>query len=476
MNFENLDSRLRGNDGIERGNDYISASTRQGASTVRGSWDWVTMTMCCSADELRTKGEQIYDLIKTLYPICRSITGEGVRATLRIIKERIPLDIRQIPSGTKVFDWTVPKEWNIKDASFTDSAGRKIVDFRDSNLHVLNYSVPVNRKMPLAELREHLFTLPEHPDWIPYLTTYYRQDWGFCLTHRQYQQLKDDVYHVVIDATLENGYMNWGEMYLPGKTDKEVLLTCYICHPSLCNDNLSGPAVLAFLADYLQGIDRKYSYRFLFIPETIGAITWLSLNETAVHKIEHGLVATCLGDPGKSTYKKSRRGNAVIDGAAQQVLAESGQPYEILDFFPSGSDERQFCSPGFDLPVGSLMRTPYARFPEYHTSADNLDLVAPEYLADSFAKYVKIVSILEQNGRYVNLNPKCEPQLGRRGLYQMIGGRKGNSTDQSALLWVLNFSDGSHSLLDIAVRSGLRFDQIRSAADVLLEKKLLRPV
>ncbi len=421
-------------------------------------------------------GQEMYNLTKKLYPICRSITGDGVRKTLKILKEHIPIKIYEVPTGTKVFDWTVPKEWNVKDAYVKNSKGEKIIDFKKSNLHVLNYSIPVHRRIPLEELKKHLFILSDYPDWIPYLTSYYEENWAFCLTHRQYEKLEEDVYEVVIDSTLKDGNLTFGELCIKGSSEDEVLFSSYICHPSLCNDNLSGIVLLTFLAKELLNTDLKYSYRFLFIPETIGAITWLSLNEDKVSKIKHGLVATCVGDTGKSTYKKSRNGDAVIDQVVEKVLIDSGKPYEIIDFFPSGSDERQFCSPGFNLPIGSLMRTPYGCFPEYHSSADNLDFVRPECLADSFGKYIKVIFILENNIICLNLNPKCEPQLGRRGLYKMIGGQKSSDINELVLFWVLNLSDGTNSLLDISIRSGMSFKQIKDAADALLAKGLLRVV
>jgi aminopeptidase-like protein len=342
----------------------------------------------------------------------------------------------------------------------------------------LNYSIPINKKSSLKELKEHLFTLPEHPDWIPYRTTYFEENWGFCLTQKQYAQLKDDLYEVVIDSTLKEGSLTYGELFLEGEIEDEVLFTCYVCHPSMCNDNLSGVSLLTFLAKYLSGIKRRYSYRFLFIPETIGAITWLCMNENRVSKIKHGLVATCLGDAGKSTYKKSRQGNAVIDRVAIHVLENSYTEYNIIDFFPNGSDERQFCSPAFNLPVGSLMRTRYGLFLEYHTSADNLEFVKKEYLYDSFVKYLDIIIILEQNKTYLNLNPKCEPQLGKRGLYSMIGAQKdGNeNNEETAFFWVLNLSDGKHSLLDISERSGFKFEIIKKTADILHSNDLLKEI
>jgi aminopeptidase-like protein len=419
-------------------------------------------------------GQEMYELIAELYPLCRSITGDGLRKTLNILKRHIPLDIHEVPTGTPVFDWTVPKEWNIRDAYVKNSKGEKIIDFNRSNLHVVNYSTPIRKMVRLKELQEHLFTLPDYPEWIPYRTSYYRENWGFCLSYKQFLTLEDDEYEVCIDASLQDGYLTYGEYYLKGKEPDEVLLSCHICHPSLCNDNLSGVALLTFLAKSLRTLPLRYSYRLLFIPGTIGSITWLCLNEAQTSRIKHGLVLACVGDPGRSTYKKSRRGDAEIDKAVAHVLKHSGQEYEIMDFFPYGYDERQFCSPGFNLPVGCLMRTPHSRYPEYHTSADDLDFVRSEYLADSFAKYLRVVDILENNKVYVSQNPKCEPQLGRRGLYASIGGQTANRIPELAMLWALNFSDGCHSLLAIADKADLEFGIIRDAADALSKYNLLK--
>lgn len=395
-------------------------------------------------------GKAMHQLIAELYPICRSITGDGVRKTLQILQQHIPLEIREVPTGTEVFDWTVPKEWNIRDAYIKNSKGEKIVDYQQCNLHVVNYSVPVHQKMSLAELKTHLHTLPESPQWIPYRTSYYKENWGFCLSYEQYAALPEDEYEVYIDSSLDAGHLTYGEFYLPGETDAEVLISCHTCHPSLANDNLSGIAVAIALAKFLQQTSRRYSYRFLFIPGTIGSITWLCQNESQVSRIQHGIVLTCIGDPGKSTYKKSRRGDAEIDRAFAHVLQHSGQDYEMIDFFPYGYDERQFCSPGFNLAVGCLMRSQHGEFPEYHTSADNLDFVQPEYLVDSLNKCQAAIEILEGNQVYINQNPKCEPRLGKRGLYRGIGGEKEGAVNEMALLWILNLTDGQHSLLDIA--------------------------
>lgn len=419
----------------------------------------------------------MYGLVSELYPTCRSITGDGVRATLARLQHIVPLAVHEVPTGTAAFDWNVPKEWNIRDAYVKDSTGRRVVDFRASNLHVVNYSVPVRAEMTLDELRPRLFTLPEHPDWIPYRTSYYREDWGFCLTHRQLQGLGDGRYEVCIDSTLEAGSLTYGEAYLPGETDEEVLISSHCCHPSLCNDNLSGMAVAAHLAHHLAALPhRRYSYRFVFVPGTIGAITWLSRNVAGLGRIRHGFVLALVGDPGQTTYKKSRRGDAVIDRAFQHVLSHSGAPYAVEEFEPLGYDERQYCSPGINLPVGCLMRTPHGRYPQYHTSADDLQLVRPEALADSWAKCVAAVEVLEGEGRYRNLSPNCEPQLGRRGLYRAMGGLTDQGQIEQALLWVLNYSDTRHSLLDVAERSRLPFPIIRKAADLLLEHGLLEAI
>jgi aminopeptidase-like protein len=409
-------------------------------------------------------GVQMYSLIRELYPVTRSISGDGVRETLRQIATHIPLKIHEVPTGTQVFDWMVPNEWNIRDAYVKNADGHKVVDFTRSNLHVVNYSIPINVRMPLAELRGHLHTLPEHPDWIPYKTSYYQERWGFCLTQNQLDRLPEGIYEAVIDASLTEGYLTYGEYYLPGTSSDEVLVSCHVCHPSLCNDNLSGISLSTFLAKQVSAQAHRYSYRFLFVPGTIGPITWLALNEHATTRIKHGLVVSNVGDAGNMTYKKSRRGDAEIDRVVEYVLRSSGNPYELRDFSPCGYDERQYCSPGFDLPVGSLTRTPSGHYPEYHTSADDLNFVRPEHLEYSFNTYLAVIDTLERNKHYVNQNPKCEPQLGKRGLYHTMGGNVGRNEAELAMLWVLNLSDGRHSVLDIAERSALRFCAVHAAA------------
>jgi aminopeptidase-like protein len=420
-------------------------------------------------------GLELHRFAAELYPICRSITGGGIRRTLGLIQGRIPIQISEVPTGTPVFDWTVPKEWNIQDAYIKRADGKRVVDFHQHNLHVLNYSTPVHATIPLSQLKSHLFTLPENPDWIPYRTSYYLENWGFCLSDNQMLALEDGDYEVCIDSTLQDGRLVYGECYLPGRSKEEILISCHACHPSLANDNLSGLSVATFLAQFLSGRDLRYSYRFLFIPGTIGAITWLARNRETVERIRHGLVLTCIGDAGGFHYKKSRRGNAEIDRAVAQVLRHSGEPGEILEFSPDGYDERQYCSPGFDLPVGCLMRSVWGKFPEYHTSADNLDFIRPEQLAKSLRICAAVMDVLEDNRRYRNLSPFCEPQLGRRNLYGSVGGQA-PGLEISARLWVLNLSDSEHSLLDIADRSGLPFAVIRDAAELLCENKLLAVV
>ncbi|MBW6504130.1 DUF4910 domain-containing protein [bacterium] len=425
---------------------------------------------------LRDAGNWMYRFIEELYPICRSITGEGTRETLRRIALQIPIGIHEVASGTKAFDWAVPKEWNVRDAYVRNEAGDRVIDFRKSNLHLLNYSMPFQGKVSLETLREHLFTLPDQTELIPYRTSYYKENWGFCVSQRHAESLRDPEYEVCIDADLKDGSLTYGECFIQGTSDREVLFSCHVCHPSLCNDNLSGITLATWLAKHLLSKKLEYSYRFLFLPGTIGAIAWLSRNEHLVSRIYHGLVVACVGDPGTPTYKKSRRGNAEIDRAVQQVLLKRGSRFSVREFTPYGYDERQYCSLGFDLPVGSLTRTPHGEYPEYHTSADDLNLVRAEFLADSLSIYLEVIEVLESNNTYRNLFPKCEPQLGKRGLYRLVGGNPDAGQREMALLWVLNMSDGNHSLLEIGERSGVSFRHLRHAADLLLENGLLSEV
>jgi aminopeptidase-like protein len=419
-------------------------------------------------------GAEIFQLASEIFPICRSITGDGVRETLRHMAAHIALDVTEVPSGTKVFDWTVPREWNVRDAYILDGSGKRIVDFKASNLHVLNYSVPVRKQVSLEELKQHLYSLPEQPDVIPYRTSYYAENWGFCIPHRLLESLHEDVYKVVIDSNLKDGFLTYGEHVHEGASDDEVLISTHLCHPSLANDNCSGMALLTHLAKRLKAANTRYTYRFLFAPGTIGAITWLARNEDKVARIKHGLVISGVGDGGGPSYKRSRRGNAEIDQALAHVLRHSGHKASILDFSPYGYDERQYCSPGFDLPVGMLQRSQYDKYPQYHTSADNLDFIQAKHLRDSYDIITSALNVLEGNRYFRNALPKCEPQLGRRGLYAAIGNEKENGHKRMAMLWVLNLSDGEHSLLDIAQRSDIPFAIIRSTAETLVNEGLLR--
>ena len=418
-------------------------------------------------------GREMHEFISRLYPICRSISGNGVRSTLDLVSERIPLSVSEVPSGTTVFDWTIPLEWNIRDAYLNDPSGRRVVSFSDSNLHVLNYSAPVRRKIPFSELRTHIFTDPAHPDAVPYRTSYYRENWGFCMSHRQFEALPDGEYEAVIDSTLAPGSLTYGEYLLRGESEDEVLLSSHVCHPSLCNDNLSGIAVSTFVAAALARRKTRLSYRFLFAPGTIGAVSWLARNEEHAPRIRHGLVLTSVGDRADLTYKRSRRGDTVTDRAVLLALRDSKRPLRIEPWSPYGYDERQFCSPGFDLAVGCLMRSVHGTFPEYHTSNDNLEFVDPDKLADSVEFVLSVIDIFENNHTYVNQSPKCEPQLGKRGLYRATGA-VGLGDENLAMLWMLSLSDGRHSVLDIAEKSEMPFPLLHSAATALASADLLK--
>jgi aminopeptidase-like protein len=418
-------------------------------------------------------GRELYALAEELYPICRSITGDGVRQTLRRIGDIVPLTVHEVPSGTHALDWTVPPEWNIRDAWIASTDGRRVVDFRASNLHVVNYSRPIRARVGREALQAHLHSLPERPDLIPYRTTYYADTWGFCVSERQRETLRDDEYDVCIDATLAPGSLTYGEVVIPGRTSDEFLLSAHVCHPSLANDNLSGIVTLVGAIQHLLQKPCRYTYRVLFAPGTIGALTWLAAHEADVHRIRHGIVVTCLGDSGRFTYKRSRRDDAEIDRAVEHVLRHAHPDFQVRRFSPDGYDERQYCSPGFNLPVGRLTRTPNGEYPEYHTSADNLDLITPEALAESALVLTTILDVVDDNEAFINTNPKGEPQLGRRGLYRSLGGATDSSRIEDAIRWTLNLSDGRHTLLDIAERSELPFDVVRVAANLLADHGLL---
>jgi aminopeptidase-like protein len=412
-------------------------------------------------------GEEIFAFVAEIYPICRSITGRGVRETWRAIGAHIKLEVHEVPTGTAVFDWVIPREWNIRDAYIKNERGEKVLDFARSNLHVMSYSVPVRQRISLAELKQHVYTLPDQPDLIPYRTSYYAENWAFCMPHRLLNSLRDETYEVFIDSSLTDGYLTYGEYVHKGETEDEFLLSAHVCHPSLANDNCSGVALLTHLAKRMAGVRTRYSYRFLFAPGTIGAITWLARNEDHCQRIKHGLVISMVGDGGGPTYKKSRSGDSRIDRAVVHTIRHSGLTPTILDFSPYGYDERQYCSPGLNLPVGLFQRSKFGEIPQYHTSADNLDFIAPNHLALSYRLIAETLDVVENDMVYCNTIPKCEPQLGRRGLYGMIGGDKDAAAANMAMLWILNLSDGMHSLLDIAERANLPFAIIRKTALLL---------
>ena len=417
-------------------------------------------------------GQRLHEFAAQLYPICRSITGNGVRQTLALIRRRIPLVVHEVPTGTRIFDWEVPLEWNIEDACVIDTHGRRVVDFQQHNLHLVSYSEPVAQTVSLRELSPRLHVLPSRPDWIPYRTSYYQRSWGFCMSARARGQLAEGQYRVEVKSSLARGALTYAELAIPGRTREEVLFFTHICHPSLANDNTSGMSVATALAEWIAREPRRFTYRFVFAPGTIGSLTWLKRNAARLPRIRHGLVLTLLGDRGSLTYKRSRRENSEIDAIGAQI---AGGPAAVIPFTPYGYDERQFCSPGFDLPVGRLTRSVNGGYPEYHTSADNLELITPESLEESLEACKNAVEIIEGNGRYLNLNPQGEPRLGKHGLYGAMGGREPVEREH-ALLWVLNQSDGVHSLLDIAQRSGLSFAAVQAAARDLQQAKLLRPM
>jgi aminopeptidase-like protein len=428
----------------------------------------------CDLD--RQPGIDVYGLIREMFPINRSLTGEGVRKTLAIVARHIDITLHEIATGTAVLDWHVPMEWNIRSGTIKALDGRCLVDFAENNLHVLGYSKPVSGVFSRSELARHVFTLPEQPDLIPYRTGYYADDWGFCLPDRRWQGMMDEFYRVEIDSELSPGSMTYGEFFVPGETRSEVLITSHVCHPSLANDNLSGNAIMTALAKRQAKRRGRLGYRFLFLPATIGAITWLARNETILDRIEHGLVLTCLGDDGPFHYKQSRKG-ATIDQAVAHVLKHRGEPHGLMPFNPYGYDERQFCSPGFNLPVGCLMRGVHGTFIEYHTSADNLDFVKPEALDRSYAILEELLDLLDKNRTYERVDGRGEPQLGRRGMYRAIAGqREAGGATQMDLLWLLNLADGQHSLLDMAIRADVPFAGLEAAARLALDAGLIRLV
>lgn len=418
-------------------------------------------------------GHELHRLAAELYPICRSITGQGVRQTLGVIGGRVPLMVHEVPSGSAVYDWEVPHEWNIEDAAVFSSDGARVVDFQKHNLHIVGYSEPVAITLPLAELAPRLHSLPEHPAWIPYRTSYYERSWGFCLSHDTRRAMRAGRYRVEIKASLRPGSLTYGEFTVPGSSREEVLFFTHVCHPSLANDNSSGMAVATALAQWVAGESRRYTYRFVFAPGTIGSLCWLKRNERQLARVRAGLVLGLMGDSGPLTYKMSRGENTLADRIGQYVVSQLDPPGRVLPFSPYGYDERQLCSPGFNLPVGRLTRSVNGGYPEYHSSADDLTLIRPDCLEQSLAACRLFVTVLEQDGSYVNQCQKGEPRLGKRGLYGSIGGGSPAEREE-AMLWLLNQSDGSKPLLDIARRSGLPFAIIHEAAMELEKARLLR--
>ncbi len=421
----------------------------------------------------QTSGNALHALAAELYPICRSITGDGVRRSLAILSRHVPIAITEIPSGTQVFDWEVPLEWNIEDAAVFGPNGERVIDFQAHNLHLVSYSEPVAQTLPLRDLDARLHSLPDQPAWIPYRTSYYRRTWGFCLSHSARQALAPGDYRVEIRSSLAPGSLTYGEIVIPGRSQEEVLFFTHVCHPSLANDNAAGMAVASSLASWVASEPRRYTYRFVFAPGTIGSLCWLKRNERRLGRVRAGLVLGLLGDPGSLTYKLSRSGETETDAVASYMLGKADRSGRVIPFSPYGYDERQLCSPGFNLPVGRLTRSVNGGYSQYHTSADDLTLIKPECLEHSLEACRLFVQVLDDNRRYVNLHPKGEPRLGKRGLYGATGGMS-PAEREHAMLWVLNQSDGSKSTLDISLRSGLDFSLLRDASSQLSEAGLLR--
>lgn len=420
-------------------------------------------------------GAEMLALMHELWDHPRSLTGDGVRRTLAGLGGHVAVEMHEVPTGVHLYDWTVPEEWTLRRAWIDGPDGRRIADTAEGALHVVGYSEPGRHTLPLAELRGHLHTLPDYPDRVPFRTSYWKRGWGFCVSEHTARSLVEGDYEVVIDADLAPGSLTYGEAVLPGQGGGEVLISTPVCHPGLANDNLSGVALLAVLARVLSTqASRWHTYRFLWSPATLGPLAWLAANEADLGKLVAGLSPMCVGDSGPFTYKASRRGDTLVDRAARLALARSGAEHRLLDFVPWGGDERQFCSPGFDLPVGALMRTPPGHYPENHTSADDLDFVTEEALGESCRMYLDVIELIEADRRFLSTCPKGEPQLGRRELTNRMGGQKGDDHEM-AMFWNLSMADGEHSLLDATERSGLPVATIRDAAEALVGAELLRP-
>ncbi len=424
-------------------------------------------------------GVDMHKLCEKLFPICRSITGEGFRESLRIIKNDLDLqglNFFEVPTGTKCFDWEVPKEWNISDAYIIDPNGDKICDFKTSNLHVVGYSTPVDKELSLEELQKHLYSLPEQPDAIPYITSYYKERWGFCITQKERDNLHEGTYRVYIDSDLKDGSLTYGELIIPGETEEEIFLSSYLCHPSMANNELSGPVVTAFLAKWLLSLEsRKYTYRIVIIPETIGSITYLSRNYKKMQeKIVAGFNISCVGDDRAYSYLPSRAGNTLSDEVAKHVLKYSHPQFVSYSFLDRGSDERQYCSGGIDLPVCSIMRTKYGCYPEYHTSLDDLSLVTPSGLFGAYEVLKKSIECLESN-ETLNKTVLCEPQLGKRGLYPTISTKETHSIVKNMMNF-LAYCDGVDSNLEIAEKINVPLWELEEIISNLKDEGLLKVI
>lgn len=419
-------------------------------------------------------GQAIYNLAMQLWPLNRSITGDGVRKTLRLIQQLLPeLTIHEIPSGTPCFDWVVPNEWNVREAWIENSDGHRIVDFDNHNLHLIGYSVPIDKTVDLEELQEHLYSLPDQPDAIPYLTSYYAPRWGFCISHNERVKLKPGTYRAYIDATLAPGSLTYGELVIPGVSDKEIFLSTYVCHPSMANNELSGPCVTAYLAKWLRELpNRRYTYRIIFIPETIGSITYLSRN--LKHLQSHviaGFNITCVGDDRAYSYLPSRNGNTLSDFAALHVLKHLAPNFKRYSFLDRGSDERQYCAPGVDLPIATIMRSKYGEYPEYHTSLDDLTLISPQGLEGGFTAIQKAIELIENNPVPL-VTVLGEPQLGKRGLYPSLSTKFRDDTVKM-MKDLLAYCDGSHTLIDIAETIGRAVEELVPIYQKLKEEELV---
>lgn len=423
------------------------------------------------------RGEEIYNFCKKIFPINRSLTGDGVRKTLKEIEKIIPeIEIFEIPTGSKCFDWEVPKEWNCRQAYILTPEGKKICNYNKNNLHIVQYSIPINKEVSYEELEKHLYSLPDLPDAIPYVTSYYNETWGFCISDNERKKLKKGKYKVVIDSLLKEGSLSYGEIIFKGKEDKEILFTTYICHPSMANNETSGIALNTFLAKYIKSLkNRRFTYRFVFVPETIGSICYIDKNLNNLKKnLQAGFVVTCVGDNLSYSYIASRNANTLADKVALNVLKYSVKEFKEYSFTIQGSDERQYCSPKVDLPVCSVTRSRYGTYKEYHTSLDNMDFVSSEGFNGAYEVYVKIINILENN-YYYELTTFCEPQLGKRGLYPNISTLE-TARETNVMMNLLSYADGKNDLIDIANIIGVSADKLIDIAKKLEKYNILTQI